>query len=128
MNPAAPHWTRAVGWIGLASIAAAFAVAIVFGPDALLQLGPACTFRALTDLVCPTCGTTRAVAALAHGDVLAAIRYNPAVPLVLALMIGACWRLARGRARLPVSAPIVLAVLAVVWVANIVSHHAIGVP
>jgi hypothetical protein len=128
VNVLAPRWTRAVGWIGLATIAAAFVVAIVCGREALLQLGPACTFRALSGLVCPTCGTTRAVAALAQGDVLAAFRYNPAVPLVLALTIGACWQLARGRARLTVSTRIVLAVVAVVWVANIVSHHVIGVP
>lgn len=43
-------------------------------------------FRNVTDLPCPTCGTTRATLALARGDVLAGVLYNPFV--VAALLIG----------------------------------------
>lgn len=35
-----------------------------------------CTFRALTGYPCPGCGGTRAVAALFHGQLLRAVKYN----------------------------------------------------
>jgi hypothetical protein len=37
---------------------------------------PACPFLALTGLYCPVCGSLRAVHALAHGDVPAAVGLN----------------------------------------------------
>ena len=45
-----------------------------------------CVFRTVTDLPCPTCGTTRATLALARGDILAGVLYNPFV--ITALVIG----------------------------------------
>ncbi len=45
-----------------------------------------CVFRNVTDLPCPTCGTTRATLAFARGDVLAGVLYNPFV--VTAITIG----------------------------------------
>jgi len=45
---------------------------------------PQCTFRSLTGFPCVTCGATRSVNALLHGDVLAAWRLNPLVLLGLA--------------------------------------------
>jgi len=36
-----------------------------------------CLFRRVTDVPCPTCGTTRAAWALAAGDVVAALLLNP---------------------------------------------------
>ncbi|MFC4585586.1 DUF2752 domain-containing protein [Sphaerisporangium corydalis] len=38
---------------------------------------PTCPFLFLTGLYCPGCGTLRAVHALAHGDVVAALGLNP---------------------------------------------------
>jgi hypothetical protein len=38
---------------------------------------PPCPFHALTGLPCVGCGTTRAVVALARGDVLGALAFNP---------------------------------------------------
>ncbi len=37
---------------------------------------PGCPFHELTGLWCPICGSTRAASALAHGDVVAALRHN----------------------------------------------------
>jgi hypothetical protein len=36
---------------------------------------------------CPTCGTTRAVDALWHGDVLSALGFNPLATVSLALFV-----------------------------------------
>ena len=38
---------------------------------------PPCLFRALTGLDCPGCGGTRALHALLHGRIGAAVRFNP---------------------------------------------------
>ena len=38
-----------------------------------------CSFRAITGAPCPPCGGTRATIALASGDLLLALRYNPLV-------------------------------------------------
>lgn len=50
---------------------------------------PPCPFRALTGLPCPTCGSTRAVLAFLHLDIVAAISANPLVALAgLGLLAG----------------------------------------
>ena len=41
----------------------------------------ACVFKALTGFPCLTCGFTRGLVALSAGEVLAAARWNPLVPL-----------------------------------------------
>lgn len=56
------------------------------------HLGPlaACWFHAGTGLWCPFCGSLRAVAALSHGQVPAALSFN--LPVVLLLPVaGAIW-------------------------------------
>lgn len=48
----------------------------------LLRLGltpPACGFRALTGEPCLTCGSTRLLEALLHGDLVGAFLWNPLV-------------------------------------------------
>jgi hypothetical protein len=42
-----------------------------------------CAFRRTTGIPCPGCGLTRAMAALARGDLLAALRLHPFAPLFL---------------------------------------------
>ena len=50
---------------------------------------PACVFRALTGVACPSCGATRAVEALAGGNLLTAFSLNPLVVTgLLAFVIG----------------------------------------
>jgi hypothetical protein len=42
---------------------------------------PLCPLKFVTGIPCPTCGGTRALRALGHGAVLAALRLNPLVTL-----------------------------------------------
>lgn len=58
----------AAGWIGLPS-----------GPGYTV-----CAFRRITGIPCPGCGLTRAMAALARGELLLALHFHPFAPLVLA--------------------------------------------
>jgi hypothetical protein len=48
---------------------------------------PRCPFHAATGLLCPGCGTTRALGALVHGDVGSALRFNPLMPALMAAML-----------------------------------------
>ena len=65
---------------------------IIYGSIALLALcaarlpsiitfSPSCAFKGLTGIPCPTCGSTRAVLHLSHGDFLAALVFNPLTSL-----------------------------------------------
>ena len=68
-----PWWT----WLGLVSAALLVALAVAGLPPIDLR-GP------LHDLgvMCPLCGGTRSVYLTLHGHLGAALRYNPAAPLV----------------------------------------------
>jgi hypothetical protein len=59
----------------------------LLGAPLVLSLGelPLCGFRHLTGVPCPLCGGTRACAALAGGDFLAAWQANPGLLLLLVL-------------------------------------------
>lgn len=58
--------------------AAVLALALPWLP-ALASLGGGCPLREWTGWPCPTCGGTRAIAALARGDLVRAVRSNPVV-------------------------------------------------
>jgi hypothetical protein len=45
----------------------------------VLVLAPACTFKALTGVPCPTCGSTRSIVYLSHGAFVSAFVMNPLV-------------------------------------------------
>jgi hypothetical protein len=71
---------------------------IIYGGISLLMLGagwllpilsfaPDCVFKGLTGLPCPTCGSTRSVVHLAHGDILSALAMNPLTTLCLVAAI-----------------------------------------
>src|SRR3990172_7447053 len=67
---------------------------IIYGGIALVMLGvgwlqpilpfaPDCVFKELTGIPCLTCGSTRAVVHLSHGDILSAFVMNPMTTLCL---------------------------------------------
>ena len=53
---------------------------------------PACPFRSLTGLLCPGCGTTRALHEIVHGDFAAAFMLNPLLLLGLPFLLFALLR------------------------------------
>lgn len=72
---------------------------------AWLSLGiptPLCPLHALSEIPCPTCGTTRAAGALLHGDFKTALLFNPLTTAVfLAAALYVCYAAAVVVGRLP---------------------------
>ncbi len=83
-------------WAVLAGAYAAGGLVVArFAPGVTTVLPP-CPFRALTGLPCPTCGTTRALLALANGHPGAALLENPlAVAVALTALAAGVWGLGR---------------------------------
>jgi len=114
-RPPWPLWAIGLvsGWLLLVEAWA------IFGPDDTSL----CHFKRATGAACPTCGLTRGVTAVAHGDVLGGLAYNPLWMTVLAGFGGALLlRTVAGRAvRVDWSRRVqgvVLAVALVLLVAN----------
>jgi len=69
----------------------------------VFKLLPACTFRSVVGIPCPSCGATRAGLALAHGELFSALLDNPffvigiAVLSVWSFMRTAKWWSGKGR-------------------------------
>ncbi len=80
-----PAWAIGIVVIWLAAVAlyTALAGAVEHAPSL-------CVFRNVTNLPCPTCGTTRATLAFARGDVMAGVLYNPFVVTALAIGLALC--------------------------------------
>ena len=68
--------------------------ALIFGTLAILALAaarmlpvlevlPPCSFRRITGIACPSCGTTRSLVYLAHGDIAGSLVMNPLLFLVM---------------------------------------------
>lgn len=54
-----------------------------------------CAFASLFHTPCPGCGSTRAMLALAHGDLAATLRFNPFAPamtLIIVALLGSAFR------------------------------------
>jgi hypothetical protein len=60
-----------------------------------------CPLRAVTGIPCPSCGLTRALAHLGHGQLTEAVKFHPFSPLiflmVMALVVMLAFELATGR-------------------------------
>lgn len=65
--------------VGTLALAVSWLWLSMLGPPPVL-----CPFRTITGLPCPTCGATRAFAALFSGDLPGSLGYNPAVVPALA--------------------------------------------
>jgi hypothetical protein len=103
------------------AVLAAAGVGVLYTfPPAASSWYPKCVFRAATGLLCPGCGTTRALHQLLHGNVEAAFRLNPMLFAMMLVALCALPSLLRGeRPRFlerPWFAYTTLAVLAVYWV------------
>ncbi|MFN2431880.1 MAG: DUF2752 domain-containing protein [Gemmatimonadota bacterium] len=74
-------------WSLIAAAYALLGIGMARVSPGVLQLLPPCPFRSLTGFPCPTCGTSRALLALAHGAAAEAFRIQPlATLLVLAAL------------------------------------------
>ncbi len=83
--------TRGVQWlllgIALSAVLAVFAVLFYFDPSNS-GFYPTCLFHSTTGLLCPGCGSLRAMHQLLHGHLLAALRFNALLVLCLPLCGG----------------------------------------
>ena len=93
-DPRAVPLTLVFGALGILCTAAAGTLARI--PEGWLPAPLRCPFLALTGLPCPTCGTTRALAALAQGDIPRALLLNPLITAtalgISAAAAGSLWR------------------------------------
>jgi hypothetical protein len=53
----------------------------------VLSLSPSCAFRGLFNIPCPTCGATRSLVHLSHGEFTSALAMNPIIAIVLTFAI-----------------------------------------
>ncbi len=114
------------GYVAVAALfAAALAVLAVVDPSTA-KLLPPCPFRLATGLLCPACGTGRALHALLHGEVVKALRYNPlavaALPILVSALAAKTVRPGKPLPRLP--RPVVILVL-VLLAATLVLRNAV---
>ncbi len=83
-----PRWPAIV----LAVVALVIAgILLLFDPFSATSVLPPCFFHALTHLYCPGCGTTRALHALLHGNLMLAMQMNPLAVVALALLPLILW-------------------------------------
>jgi uncharacterized protein DUF2752 len=77
---------RRLAWLVLLASSAVFLVSAIWRPpdEPIIIL---CPFRALTGLLCPGCGMTRAFCALGHGELRRAIGFNALSPLLFLAFI-----------------------------------------
>lgn len=79
LPPAAAE--RSLAWVLLLGLSAVFLISILWRPadEPTIIL---CPFRALTGLLCPGCGMTRAFCAIGHGELSRAVHFNALSPLL----------------------------------------------
>lgn len=67
------------------------ALMLYFIDPAQSEFMPKCAFKLLTGLDCPSCGSQRAVHAVLHGDLPAALSFNPFLVLSIPYFIAVMW-------------------------------------
>lgn len=113
--------------VSAAILMAALLVAFYLFVDPASGIYPSCTFKMLTGLSCPGCGSQRAVHALLHGDLQGAFSYNALFIIELPLLALLCYtalpsaRSGRLRTFL-LSQPFILTLLAVIILWTIVRN------
>src|SRR5512135_720360 len=55
--------------------------------DWALSMAPSCAFKGLSGIPCPTCGSTRSLVHLSHGDIASALAMNAVVALVIVFAV-----------------------------------------
>lgn len=86
-------------WLGAAAgVLAACLLLYFFNPEQV-PIYPQCPFRKWTGLDCPGCGGLRAMHQLLHGNVMAALRLNAFVVLLIPVAAGFAVKLAWHRWR-----------------------------
>ncbi len=80
-SPSSVSVERHLAWATLLGLSAVFLISMIWRPpdEPTFIL---CPFRALTGLLCPGCGMTRAFCALGHGELRRAIHFNALSPLL----------------------------------------------
>ncbi len=102
--------------------------AVTYRPTGAGPGGVGCPVKLLTGLDCPGCGSTRALGALAHGDLGAALDHHLLVPVALAFVVSswALWTWSTWMHRpVPtvVRGPVAIAAIAVVLVLFTVARN-----
>lgn len=84
---------QATAAFGAVAIGAICAIVYAF-PPAQYRFYPVCPIYRLTGWLCPGCGLTRGLHALLHGDIFAAVTFNPLLVLITPLLAAlAMWQL-----------------------------------
>ncbi len=77
---------KRIQWLAVLGTSAGALVPLYAADPARGGVFPRCPIHALTGLYCPGCGTTRALHQLLHGNLLAALRLNPLLLVLLPIL------------------------------------------
>ena len=94
MNPIA---IKKISWMGGLTLAVSAALILFFCDPVRVPIYPQCLFYQVTGLDCPGCGSLRAMHALLHGNIAAALHFNAFLVLSLPLFAGLGFVFLRGR-------------------------------
>ena len=79
---------KKISWAGGLAAAGALAAVLFLCDPVRVPIYPQCVFHRVTGLDCPGCGSLRALHALLHGDLAAALHFNAFLVLSLPLLAG----------------------------------------
>ena len=82
-------------WFVVSTLLIAGAAVLYFFNPAQVNFYPVCFFYKTTGLLCPGCGTLRAMHQLLHGHLREALRFNPLIVSLLPVVAWGCLLAAR---------------------------------